>query len=64
MNDGASALADEIFSWHNQLKDIMTVLGAKTLTQLQQTDLVISKDLLDYCNLVGVASQSLARRSR
>lgn len=64
MNDGANALADEISSWHNQLKDIMTVLGAKTLAQLQQTDLVISKDLLDYCNLVGVASQSLARRSR
>lgn len=64
MNDGANALADEIFSWHNQLKDIMTVLGAKTLAQLQQTDLVISKDLLDYCNLVGVASHSLAKRSR
>lgn len=54
----------EIKAIREQLVGIMAVLGAKTIPELQKTDLVLSQDVAHWCQARGIDWTLYARRSQ
>lgn len=63
-NDGVDATVLMIKEWQAMLKQLMLLVGAESLADLRQTDLLVTGDLLTYANQRGIDTQHLARRSR
>ncbi|MEU4646993.1 type 2 isopentenyl-diphosphate Delta-isomerase [Nocardia fluminea] len=58
-----AALVDKIGTWLDQLRTILTVLGARTPADLVGADLLITGDVASFCRLRGIDAAALAHRS-
>lgn len=53
---------EEVNNWKEQIKSIMTLLGAKSIQQLKSTDLIIRRDVKDWCEIRGIDFKSFGNR--
>lgn len=60
---GSEVLIELIRTWLDQLRQILTVLGAPTPADLIGTDLLITGDVAEFCSLRGIDPASYAHRS-
>jgi isopentenyl-diphosphate Delta-isomerase len=60
---GVPALISLISRWLDQIKALMTVLGARTPAELSRCDVLIHGRLRDFCDLRGIDTRRLANRS-
>ncbi|MCO6016904.1 type 2 isopentenyl-diphosphate Delta-isomerase [Carnobacterium divergens] len=63
LNDGVDSTIQTIENWQEELKLMMTLLGKKTLPELQETDLIISGSVRDWCLAREIDYQQFAKRS-
>lgn len=56
-------LVRQIRTWTDQLRNILTVLGAHTPADLIGTDVLVSGEVASFCRLRGIDVASLAHRS-
>lgn len=61
--NGVAGLVAEIESWSVQLRSLMSLLGASTISDLQATDLLITGSTAQEASLLGVDVSVFARRS-
>ena len=61
---GAEALVPLVRSWQEQLRAILALLGASAPAELSETDLILRGGLREFCELRGVDTAALSRRSR
>lgn len=61
--DGKERVIEEINEWTLQLKSILTILGARTISDLQTCSIVITKDVREWCELRGIDVMRFAHRS-
>ncbi len=61
--EGEAALVDRIRIWLGQIGDIMTLLGARTVADLRDVDLLITGPVREFCELRGIDASAYARRS-
>lgn len=54
---------DTINQWQIELKHIMTLLGARTVSELRQKDIIISGESAQWCNARSINIQQYASRS-
>ncbi|MCC5889007.1 MAG: type 2 isopentenyl-diphosphate Delta-isomerase [Alkalibacterium sp.] len=54
---------ETINQWQTELKHIMTLLGARTIKELQQKDIIISGETAAWCNARSINIQKYASRS-
>ncbi|MEU8899056.1 type 2 isopentenyl-diphosphate Delta-isomerase [Nocardia sp. NPDC048505] len=59
----AAALVETIDTWLAQLRQLLTVLGARTTADLTGCDLLISGAVATFCGLRGIDASSYAHRS-
>jgi len=64
LDDGVSALIAQISTWLDQMAALMTMLGARTPSELERCDLLIHGDLRSFCADRGIETRRLALRSR
>ncbi|GEM33313.1 isopentenyl-diphosphate delta-isomerase [Nocardia neocaledoniensis NBRC 108232] len=57
------ALVAQIRTWLDQLRQILTVLGARTPADLAGCDLLITGEVASFCALRGIDAAALAHRS-
>lgn len=50
--------------WKEQIRTIMTLLGCRTITELQQTDLILTGPVKDWCFARQIDVTSFANRSK
>lgn len=62
--EGAERVIEEMNNWSAQLKSIFTMLGARTVQDLQKCSIVIRNDVREWCELRGIDVTRFARRSR
>ncbi|MDM5187789.1 type 2 isopentenyl-diphosphate Delta-isomerase [Bacillus sp. DX4.1] len=62
MNDGLEKLIEEIELLHTDLQFIMTALGARTITELQQVPLVVKGDTYHWLSQRGIDTTSYSKR--
>ncbi|MDN6241958.1 MAG: type 2 isopentenyl-diphosphate Delta-isomerase, partial [Corynebacterium variabile] len=62
MTDGLDALIDEITEWISQVRTLMTLLGAASVAELRQIDVLVTGATADFARLRGVDLEGLARR--
>ncbi|MCM6778447.1 type 2 isopentenyl-diphosphate Delta-isomerase [Nocardia sp. CDC159] len=60
---GVAALIDRIERWLEQLRQIMTILGAPDPAAMTGCDLVITGELADFCRLRGIDVGAYAART-
>ncbi|MCU1641480.1 MAG: fni [Nocardia sp.] len=58
-----AALVETIGTWLGQLRQLLTVLGARTPADLAGCDLLITGDVATFCHLRGIDADSYAHRS-
>ncbi|MGW4366488.1 type 2 isopentenyl-diphosphate Delta-isomerase [Nocardia takedensis] len=63
-SDGLDALVEVIEDWIAQIRRLMVVLGASTVSALSKTDVLLTGDLAEVCRLLGWDPADYARRSR
>ncbi|UGT56217.1 type 2 isopentenyl-diphosphate Delta-isomerase [Nocardia asteroides] len=59
----SDALIAQIRTWLDQLRQILTVLGARTPADLAGCDLLITGEVASFCALRGIDAAALAHRS-
>lgn len=64
VNGGVDALVEEITGWTEQLRQLMALLGADTVEELQHTDLLIGGELRERLELRGIEVSAWARRRK
>lgn len=64
INHGPEALIAMIEEWKEQLRTLMTMVGAADVADLKHSDLLVRGSLREYCELRGLNPASYARRSR
>lgn len=62
MTDGLDALIAEITEWTSQVRTLMTLLGAASVAELRQIDVLVTGAAADFARLRGVDLEGLARR--
>ncbi len=62
MTDGPEALEGELTAWTDQVRTLMTLLGAADVTSLSSTDVLVTGETAEFARLRGVDLPSLARR--
>lgn len=63
VGQGTTALVEMIRTWLDQLRQIVTVLGAATPADLAKCDLLITGEVETFCRLRGIDTASYAHRS-
>ncbi|WP_435592852.1 type 2 isopentenyl-diphosphate Delta-isomerase [Nocardia sp. bgisy118] len=63
VSHGTDALVAMIRTWLDQLRQILTVLGASTPADLAGSDLLITGDVAAFCRLRGIDPASYAHRN-
>ncbi|MGT2784583.1 type 2 isopentenyl-diphosphate Delta-isomerase [Streptococcus merionis] len=61
--DSLSAAIETIQIMQEQIREIMTILGAKTIADLRQTDLVLPASIQNWAQARGIDTSEYARRS-
>lgn len=62
MTDGLDALIAEITEWTSQVRTLMTLLGAASVAELRQIDVLVTGATADFARLRGVDLAALAQR--
>ncbi|MGO3906389.1 alpha-hydroxy-acid oxidizing protein, partial [Corynebacterium variabile] len=62
MTDGLDTLIDEITEWIAQVRTLMTLLGAASVAELRQVDVLVTGTTAEFARLRGVDLEGLARR--
>ncbi|WP_313095642.1 type 2 isopentenyl-diphosphate Delta-isomerase [Corynebacterium variabile] len=62
MTDGLDALIDEITEWIAQVRTLMTLLGAASVAELRQVDVLVTGTTAEFARLRGVDLAALAQR--
>ncbi|KFF31586.1 type 2 isopentenyl-diphosphate Delta-isomerase [Bifidobacterium bombi] len=60
---GEQSLIDEINAWKSQMISLMALLGARSVTDLRRTDLLVTADTAEEARLLGVDLKHFAHRS-
>lgn len=60
---GEEGLIEEIERWKQQIRSIMTLLGARSIPELRATDMVITGQTRQDAELLGISLQGYANRS-
>lgn len=63
IKDGVDETVVQVNQWKDELRTIMTLLGKKTIVELQQTDLILTGEVKDWCQARGISYQDFATRS-
>ena len=63
LSDGYDALVEELHDWTEQVRTLMTLLGASTVAELQKVDVLVTGSTAEFARLRGVDLAALARRS-
>lgn len=63
LEDGLDALIGELEAWKEQVRSLLTLIGAVDLDALRESDLLITGATADVANLRGIDLRSLAQRS-
>ncbi|MFT3877207.1 MAG: type 2 isopentenyl-diphosphate Delta-isomerase [Propioniciclava sp.] len=63
LEDGLDALIGELESWIDQVRALLTLLGAADVAALRNTDLLVTGATAEFAHLRGIDLQRLARRS-
>jgi isopentenyl-diphosphate delta-isomerase len=63
VNDGPDALAEELAAWAEQVRTLMTLLGAADVASLAATDILVTGETAEFAGLRGVDLPALAHRS-
>ena len=63
LEDGLEALISELEAWKEQVRSLLTLIGAVDLDALRESDLLITGATADFANLRGIDLRSLAQRS-
>ena len=63
LEDGLDALIGELEAWKEQVRSLLTLIGAVDLDALRESDLLITGATADFANLRGIDLRSLAQRS-
>lgn len=59
---GVAGTVQLMLEWHEQLRAMMTMLGATNLRQLGRVPLVVSGEVRNWCELRGIDIRALANR--
>lgn len=60
--EGIDKTIEEMNQWHEQIKTICTMLGARTVAELCTCPLVITKEVREWCEVRGINVRKLAQR--
>lgn len=60
--EGIDEAIKEMNRWYEQMKTICTMLGAKTIQELRNCSLVITKDVREWCEVRGIDVRTFAQR--
>ncbi|MFI5781877.1 type 2 isopentenyl-diphosphate Delta-isomerase [Nocardia sp. NPDC051570] len=60
---GVDALVSTILDWVTQIRQLMVVLGAPTVRDLANTDVLLTGNLAEFCRLRGIDPGEYARRA-
>ncbi|SEK62657.1 isopentenyl-diphosphate delta-isomerase [Carnobacterium iners] len=63
IKDGVDETISQINDWKENLKSIMTLVGKKTVSDLQQTDFILTGEVKDWCLARGIDYTRFAVRS-
>ncbi|MFT3944741.1 MAG: type 2 isopentenyl-diphosphate Delta-isomerase [Ancrocorticia sp.] len=63
LENGLDALIGELEAWKEQVRSLLTLIGADDLNALRESDLLITGATADFANLRGIDLQALAQRS-
>jgi len=63
VEDGTKALHDKIETMHKELAMIMAALGAKTISELKRTPVIISGDTYHWLNQRGIDTKKYSQRT-
>jgi isopentenyl-diphosphate Delta-isomerase len=63
VEEGIEAVIEEIHTLHEEISIIMTALGAKTVSELKRTPLIISGETHHWLNERGIDTKKYSRRS-
>lgn len=61
--DGPEKTAETVSHWKEKLVSIMTLLGKRSVSELQETDLIFHHDLIDWCEMRGIDYRRFGIRS-
>ncbi len=64
LNDGLDNTIEEVNSWKEQLKTIMTLLNTNKIADLLYTDLYFTGEVKDWCLVRGLSLSNYANRSK
>lgn len=60
--EGLEQAIEELNRWHEQMKTICTMLGARTIDELATCPLVITGEVREWCEVRGIDVTSIAKR--
>ena len=60
--EGIDETIEEMNRWHEQMKTICTMLGARTVQELCNCPLVITKEVREWCEVRGLDVRAFAQR--
>ena len=63
LENGPEKTVATIESWKEKITAIMTLLGAKSVADLQKTDLMFHRDLIDWCDMRSIDYKAYGKRS-
>lgn len=63
LENGPEKTVATIESWKEKITAIMTLLGAKSVADLQKTDLIFHRDLIDWCDMRSIDYKAYGKRS-
>jgi len=61
--DGPEKTAETVLHWKEKIISIMTLLGKRSVSELQETDLLFQRDLIDWCEMRGIDYRRFGIRS-
>ena len=63
LEDGPVKTAETVAAWKEQITTIMAMLGKTSVADLQQTDVIFQRDIIDWCDMRGLDYRHYANRS-
>lgn len=64
LEDGVDKTIAMLNSWKDEIKVIMTILGSKNITELKETDLIVTEKVKEWCEIRKIDYKSFANRSK
>ena len=65
VNDlGMEEAISEVNNWKYQIKSIMTLLGSKNISELQNTDIILRNEVREWAELRNIDVKKLANRKK